>query len=280
MKNGLPADKNNLHSATIDAFRKLQFPWQIFQWNAEEIRNDFELLTRGRSGNPVALTNNLIAPQHIFLEEGVTVEYATINASGGPVYIGRNATIMEGALIRGPFALGENSLIKMGATIYSGTTIGPYCVAGGEIKNSVLFGYSNKSHEGYLGDSVIGEWCNLGAGTSNSNLKNNAGAVQIWNEPRKEFLSAGTKCGMLMGDYSRAAINTSFNTGTVTGVSANVFGTGLTPHYIPSFSWGYTHYSKYRFEKAIEDIANWKRLKNQSLSDIEIRTLKHIFEND
>jgi UDP-N-acetylglucosamine diphosphorylase / glucose-1-phosphate thymidylyltransferase / UDP-N-acetylgalactosamine diphosphorylase / glucosamine-1-phosphate N-acetyltransferase / galactosamine-1-phosphate N-acetyltransferase len=165
----------------------------------------------------------------------------------------------------------------MGTKLYGGTTIGPYCIAGGEIKNSVLFGFSNKAHDGYLGDSVIGEWCNIGAGTSNSNLKNNASAVVIWTPhgPRE----VGQKCGVLMGDYSRTAINTSINTGTVIGVCSNVFGSGLTPKYIASFSWGNDSLERYQFEKAIADVGNWKMFKGHSISDNEKKILKHIFDH-
>jgi len=192
---------------------------------------------------------------------------------------------MEGSLIRGPFALCEGATVKMGTKIYGATTVGPYCVVGGEIKNSVLFGFSNKGHDGYLGDAVIGEWCNLGAGTSNSNLKNNAGEVKIRDHRTGRLISAGAKCGLLMGDYSRSAINTSFNTGTVVGVCCNIFGEGLTPKYIPSFSWGYgdegqagVKTGRYDLEKAFRDIASWKRLKGHALTEAEIQNLKYIFE--
>jgi UDP-N-acetylglucosamine diphosphorylase/glucosamine-1-phosphate N-acetyltransferase len=266
--------------ASLDSknLKKIQYPWNIFQYNAEEIRKDYDLITKDRVSQTLSQTNRLLGQADIFVEEGARVEYAFLNATTGPIYIGGNSEIMEGASIRGPFALCEGGLVKMGATIYGATTIGPYSVAGGEIKNSVIFGYSNKGHHGYLGNAVIGEWCNLGAGSSNSNLQNNAREVKIWNQPRKQFLSAGLKCGLLMGDYSRSAINTSFNTGTVTGVSCNIFGPGLTPAHIPSFSWGFSNSPPYAIEKALEDIDNWKKLKNQRITDIEIRTLTHIFE--
>ena len=199
-----------------------------------------------------------------------------INASMGPVYIGKGAEIMEGSVIRGPFAMGEGACLKLGTKVYGATTLGPRCVVGGEIKNSILFGYSNKAHDGYLGDSVIGEWCNLGAGTTNSNLKNNASEVKIWT-PKGE-LNAGLKCGVLMGDFSRTAINTSINTGTVIGVGCNVFGTGLTPKYIPNFSWGSEGVKRYEFEKGLLDIEGWKKLKRQILSDDEKSILKYIYE--
>lgn len=258
--------------------QRLQHPWHIFQFNDRAIRDDFAWLTKGRRSAPIPPTVQAIAPESIFIEEGASIQYAILNASTGPIYIGRNSEIMEGSTIRGPFALCEGAVVKMGARIYGATTIGPYSIVGGEIKNSVIFGYSNKGHDGYLGDSVIGEWCNLGAGTSNSNLKNNAQEVKIFNPAEGRFLSAGLKCGLLLGDYSRAAINTSFTTGTVVGICCNVFGEGLTPNYIPSFSWGQKNSTKYEFEKALRDIGNWKKLKNQSLTDDEIQTLKHIFE--
>jgi len=165
----------------------------------------------------------------------------------------------------------------MGATIYGATTLGPYCIGAGEIKNSVMFGFSNKAHHGYLGDSVVGEWCNMGAGTTNSNLKNNVGTISMWTP--SGAVSAGTKCGVMMGDYSRTSINTSINTGTVIGVSANVFGTGLTPKYIPPFSWGSEGVARYDVDKAIRDASAWKKLKKQELTENEISILKHIYQN-
>lgn len=257
--------------------QQLHHPWHIFQLNDKALRDDFELLTRGRTSAPIPDTVQVVSPGSVFIEPGARISHSILNASTGPIYIGRNAEMMEGCLIRGSFALCDGAVLKMGTKIYGATTIGPFSMAGGEIKNSVFFGYSNKGHDGYLGDAVIGEWCNLGAGTSNSNLKNNAGEVQVWDAAAGGYVGAGLKCGLLMGDYSRAAINTSFNTGTVVGVCCNVFGEGLTPKYIPHFSWGQQGSTKYVFEKALQDIANWKKLKNLSLTDAEIQTLKHIF---
>lgn len=257
--------------------KALKYPWEIFQWNAEAIAADFPLLTKRRRSQTISKTNKLIKPSAIFLEKGAKVEHCILNASTGPIYIGKNAEIMEGSSIRGAFAIGENSVVKMGAKIYGATTLGPYCVAGGEIKNAVLFGYSNKAHDGYLGDSVIGEWCNLGAGTTNSNLKNNAGDVKIWT--RSGYMNAGKKCGLLMGDYSRAAIQTAFNTGTVAGVGCNIFGSGLTPKYLPNFTWGFDDIEKYKLEKAFADIENWKQLKGKTLTENEKSILKYIFEH-
>jgi UDP-N-acetylglucosamine diphosphorylase / glucose-1-phosphate thymidylyltransferase / UDP-N-acetylgalactosamine diphosphorylase / glucosamine-1-phosphate N-acetyltransferase / galactosamine-1-phosphate N-acetyltransferase len=258
--------------------RILQHPWQIFEYNDWALREDFKLITDGRVSQPVPAAVVCTNPENVFIEEGAKLQYCILNASTGPIYIGKNAEIMEGASIRGPFALCEGAAVKMGTRIYGATTIGPYSLVGGEIKNAVLFGYSNKAHDGYLGDAVIGEWCNLGAGTTNSNIKNTANNVKVWNEATQTFTDAGIKCGLLMGDYSRCSINTSFNTGTVVGVCANIFGVGLTPKYIPSFSWGVKEPATYTFEKALQDITNWKKLKNQLLSEKEIQQLQHIFE--
>lgn len=259
-----------------ESLQQIQYPWDILQLNDWALRQDFSLLTAGRKSRPLSRTNKVVKPGQVFVEKGAMVEHALINASTGPVYIGKDAEVMEGALIRGPFAMGEGSCIKMGARVYGATTLGPRCVAGGEIKNSILFGYSNKAHDGYLGDAVIGEWCNLGAGTTNSNLKNNAGEVKIW-LPGGE-VSAGSKCGVMMGDFSRTAINTSINTGTVIGVSCNVFGNGLTPRYIPSFSWGSEGVQRYRLDKALSDIMGWKKLKNSLLTENEKTVLKVVFD--
>jgi UDP-N-acetylglucosamine diphosphorylase/glucosamine-1-phosphate N-acetyltransferase len=258
--------------------RRIRYPWDIFFHNGTALIEDFAFITAGRVSQPIPDSVQAIGPAAIFIEEGARLHHCVLNASAGPIYIGRNAEIMEGSCIRGPFALCEGAVVKMGTMIYGATTIGPYSTVGGEVKNSVIFGYSNKGHDGYLGDSVIGEWCNLGAGTSNSNLKNNAGEVTVRNPAWESPVAAGLKCGLLMGDYSRAAINTSFNTGTVVGVCCNVVGVGLTPAYIPHFSWGYSGSVRYEWDKAIRDIGNWKRLKNQFLTDSEIQILKHIFE--
>ena len=252
----------------------LSHPWHIFELNDWALRKDFELITAGRTSQPIPGSNKIIAAQNIFIEEGASVEHCIINASTGPVYIGKNAIIMEGCIIRGPFAICENAILKMGAKIYGATTIGPNCVAGGEIKNSILFANSNKAHDGYLGDSVIGEWCNLGAGTSNSNIKNTASNVKVWCNTTKNFEDAGLKCGLLMGDYSRSAINTSFNTGTVVGVCCNIFGEGFPPKLVTNFTWGK---QQYVFEKALQDIDNWKKLKKMEISFEEKNILKNLY---
>ncbi|MEO6453461.1 MAG: putative sugar nucleotidyl transferase [Ginsengibacter sp.] len=252
----------------------LEYPWHIFQNNDKAIKEDFELICSGKISQQLSSTNKVISPENIFIEEGAVVEHSILNAYEGPIYIGRNAIIMEGCLIRGPFAMCEGSILKMGTKVYGATTLGPYCTGGGEIKNSVLFGYSNKAHEGYLGDSVIGEWCNLGAGTSNSNLKNTAGIVKVWFNESKEYIPAGTKCGLLMGDYSRSAINTSFNTGTVAGICCNIFAERFPAKFIPDFSWGD---QQYILENALKDIDNWKRLKGKYITHEEIKILTDIY---
>ena len=260
-----------------DEFKEVKYPWQIFQLNKWAIEKDFALLTDGRKSQKLSDTNRTTKESDIFIEKGAQVEHCFLNAEEGPIYIGKNALLMEGTMLRGPVAICDNAVVKMGTRIYGATTIGPGCTVGGEIKNSVFFGNSNKAHDGYIGDSVIGEWCNMGAGTSNSNVKNNASNVMLWtpNGP----VSVGLKCGVIMGDYSRTAINTSINTGTVIGVSSNVIATGLTPKYIPSFSWGSDGVERYQFEKALVDIQNWKSLKQQTVSENEITILKHIFSH-
>lgn len=257
--------------------KELKTPWNIFQLNAWAIVQDFDLLTAGRKSEKISATNNVNTPANIFIEKGASVECCFLNAQAGPIYIGRNAQVMEGSLLRGPVAIGDGAVVKMGTRLYEGTTVGPKCTVGGEIKNSVLFGYSNKAHDGYMGDAVIGEWCNWGAGTSNSNLKNNASAVTVWTPAGA--ISVGLKCGVLMGDYTRTAINTSINTGTIIGACANVFGNGLTPKFIPSFSWGSEGLQRYELDKAYSDINNWKLLKGSALTASEKSILKHIFDH-
>lgn len=268
-------NRNN-HTAfsETDLVKRLNHPWEIFQYNDWALRKDFELITAGRISQPISATNKVICRENIFLEKGAVIEHSILNASAGPVYIGKNAEIMEGCMIRGPFALCEGAVLKMGSKIYGATTIGPYSTAGGEIKNSVIFGFSNKAHDGYLGDSVIGEWCNLGAGTTNSNIKNTAGEVKAWSNVDNDYLPVGLKCGLLMGDYSRSAINTSFNTGTVVGVCCNIYGTYFPPKLVTDFTWGK---ERYTFDKIVKDINNWKKLKDKSLSSQEIEILKHLY---
>jgi len=218
---------------------KIEHVWDIFKKNDAAIREDFELLTEGRKSEPIPATVNTLSPGNIFIEEGAKLEFVTLNASTGPIYIGKNTEIMEGSIIRGPFALCEGAVVKMAAKVYGATTVGPECRIGGEVSNSVLFGYSNKGHDGFLGNSVLGEWCNLGADTNNSNLKNNYEEVKLWSYEKGGFVKTGLQfCGLMMGDHSKSGINTMFNTGTVVGVCANIFGSGFPRNFIPSFSWG------------------------------------------
>jgi UDP-N-acetylglucosamine diphosphorylase/glucosamine-1-phosphate N-acetyltransferase len=215
-------------------------PWHLFLRNGTEIRRDFALLTQGRTSQPVGDAPTIVyAPENIFIEEGVKIRAAILNAENGPIYLGRNSEVQEGAILKGPLALGEGAVVNAGARLRGDNTIGPYCKVGGEIGNSILMGYSNKGHDGYLGNSVIGEWCNLGADTNTSNLKNNYAPVKVWSHTAHRFVNTGqTFCGLLMGDHAKAGINTMFNTGTVVGVGANVFGAGFPRTFIPSFSWG------------------------------------------
>ena len=232
-------------------------PWKIFSLNGQEIEADFELLTQGRTSGKLSESVNVDQPEKVFVEPGFKGEHFTLNASLGPIYLGPNSEIMEGSLIRGPFALCESSVVKMSAKIYGPTTVGPYSKVGGEINNSVLQANSNKAHDGFLGNAVIGEWCNLGADTNNSNLKNNYAEVKIWNYTERRFKRTGLQfCGLIMGDHSKCGINTMFNTGTVVGVSANIFGAGFPSSFIPSFSWGGAHgFTTYKMEKVLETAA-------------------------
>ncbi len=255
---------------------RLQNSTDLLRFNDKALREDFMYLTANRDTAVISSTNRITRPEAVFAEEGVVMEHCIINAEAGPVYIGKQAQVMEGSMLRGPVAICEGAVVKMGTRIYGASTIGPCCTVGGELKQVILFGFSNKAHDGYLGDAIVGEWCNFGAGSSNSNVKNTAGPVnlQLANGLR---IAAGHKFGLLMGDYSRAAINTAFNTGTTVGVSANVFGAGLTPAFIPSFAWGLEG-GRYRLAKAFTDIDNWKKMKGSGLSGAEKQILTHIFE--
>jgi len=237
-----------------DDILKIENTWDIFSKNGDAIQDDFELLTKNRNSQPIPESNNVINANSIFIEEGAKLEFSTLNASQGPIYIGKDAEIMEGATIRGSFAICEGAVVKMGTKVYGPTTLGPFSTFGGEIKNSVVFGFSNKGHEGYLGNSVIGEWCNLGADTNNSNLKNNYAEVRLWDYNTEGFAKTGLQfCGLMMGDHSKCGINTMFNTGTVIGVNANIFGSGFPRNFVPSFSWGGNHgFTTYQTKKAFE----------------------------
>jgi len=224
---------------TIPCIQKLNFSYDIFSLNGEAIEADFKLITAGRTSQPISVTNKYVNAERIFIEEGAMVEFSILNASTGSIYVGKGAEIMEGCKIRGPFALCDHAGLKMDAKIYPATTVGPYCKVGGEVNNAVFFAYSNKGHDGFIGNSVIGEWCNIGADTNNSNLKNTYEEVKLWNYRTEKFEKTGlTFCGLMMGDHSKCGINTMFNTGTVIGVAANIFGAGFPRNFIPSFAWG------------------------------------------
>lgn len=214
--------------------------WDIFHQNEDELLLDFELITKGKTSQPLSKTNVLIGDkQHLFIEEGATVEASVINVKNSKVYIGKNAEVMEGSLIRGSLALCEGSQLKLGAKVYGSTTIGPYSKVGGEINNVVIFAYTNKAHDGFMGNSVIGEWCNIGADSNTSNLKNDYSEVKLWSCAEQKFIKTGLQfCGLIMGDHVKCGINTMFNTGTVIGVGSNLFGSGYMPNFVPSFLWG------------------------------------------
>lgn len=259
---------------TIPA-RFIRNAMHLLQLNPSFIQLDFDHIKSNRITAKMDDSNRFIQPEHIFIEAGAALTGVSLNATEGPIYIGKNAVIMEGTAIRGPFVLGEKGVVKMNTSIYGATSIGPYCTVGGEIKNSILLGFSNKAHEGYLGDSIIGHWCNLGAGTTNSNVKNTAGPIQVWNQDLKNWSTVGNKMGMLVGDYTRFAIQSCINTGAYIGVSANVFGNGLLPKMIPNFSWGTT--KGYVLDKSIEDIQNWKKMKGFQISEAETAVLTALF---
>ncbi|MFA8434513.1 MAG: GlmU family protein [Marinifilaceae bacterium] len=254
--------------------------YHIFSRNDVALRDDFELLTNGRTSEPISETVNVLGRENIFIEEGATVEFATLNATKGPVYIGRNAEVMEGSMIRGPFALGEHSVVNMGAKVYGPTTLGPYCKCGGELNNVVLFGYSNKAHDGFLGNAVIGEWCNIGADTNNSNLKNNYSEVKLWNYQGRRFERTGLQfCGTVMGDHSKVGINTMLNTGTVIGVSSNVFGAGFPRNFIPSFAMGGGQgFKEYRLKATFEVAQLVMKRRNKEFDEVEKDILTAIFD--
>ena len=233
-----------------------------------------------RVSKPIPSSNNVIAAENIFIEEGATLEFTTLNATNGPIYIGKNALIMEGTLIRGPFALCEEAIVKMGARIYGATTVGPSSKVGGEINNAVLFANSNKGHDGYLGNSVLGEWCNLGADTNTSNLKNNYAEVRLWDYQTESFARTGLQfCGLMMGDHSKCGINTMFNTGTVVGVSANIYGSGFPRNFIPSFSWGGSAgFTTYLTKKAFEVAEVVMSRRHIEFTDQDKAILEHVFE--
>lgn len=254
--------------------------WKIFQLNGNQIRSDFKLITNTRKSQPIRdLHTRCYNESQIFVEDGVTIRAAILNAENGPIYLGKDSHIHEGAIIRGPFALCEGSHVNMGAKVRGDTTAGPFSKIGGEVSNSVIFGYSNKAHDGFLGNSVIGEWCNIGADTNTSNLKNNFENIKIWNHAQQLFEDSGLMfCGLMLGDHSMCGINTMFNTGTVVGISASIFGEGYPRKFIPSFTWGGgKENSTYRIEKAFEAIAKAMQRRNKVFSELDKSILQHIF---
>ncbi len=276
---------NSLRSIDISKdkgifIQRICHPYDIFQFNDIELINDFDIITSGRISQDIPQNNTIIGyPNKIFLEEGADVQGCFLNASKGPIYLGKNTLIMEGSMIRGGFAACEGSVVKMGTKIYGATTLGPYCKLGGEVNNSVLLANSNKGHDGYLGNSVLGEWCNLGADTNNSNLKNNYLPVKLWSYTTQNFQDTGLQfCGLIMGDHSKSAISTMFNTGTVVGVASNIFGPGFPRNYIPSFSWGgASGFISHKLEKALETAQIVMNRRNKNLSTEDIHILKHIY---
>jgi UDP-N-acetylglucosamine diphosphorylase/glucosamine-1-phosphate N-acetyltransferase len=258
----------------------VKYPWDIFAKNEAAIKADFDLITKDRKSQPIPKSVNAIAPENIFIEAGATLDYVTLNASTGPIYIGKNAEIMEGTVVRGALALCENAVIKLASKIYGATTIGPECRIGGEVNNSVLFGYSNKGHDGFLGNSVLGEWCNIGADSNNSNLKNNYEEVKLWSYETENFAKTGLQfCGLMMGDHSKCGINTMFNTGTVVGVSSNIFGSGFPRNFVPSFSWGgAAGFSTYITKKAFETAKLVMARRHVAFDEQDEAILTHIFE--
>lgn len=261
---------------TTESTYLISHPWNIFSHNGNEIKNDIKLLVLKPNPEKLSATNAILGNE-IYVEDGVSCECSILNAKNGPIYLGKNSEVMEGTTIRGSFALGEHSTLKMQTKIYGDTTIGPHCKVGGEVSNSVFFGYSNKAHDGFIGNSVIGEWCNLGADTNNSNLKNNYGKVKAYNYPAKDIIDTGLQfCGLIMGDHAKSSINTMFNTGTVVGVCANVFGGGFHPKFVPDFAWNEKIFD---LEKAYEVAQRVMERREINLSETDKNILKYIFEN-
>ena len=255
--------------------------WKIFQYNAAQLKLDFALITAGRKSAGIQDKHTIIYnEQNIFVEEGVSIRAAVLNAEDGPIYLGKNSVVQEGALIKGSFALCEGSTVNMGAKIKGDSTVGPYSKVGGEISNSVIFGYSNKGHDGFIGNTVIGEWCNLGADTNTSNLKNNYENVKLWSYAKGGFADTGLQfCGLMMGDHSKCGINTMFNTGTVVGVSANIFGDGFPRNFIPSFAWGgASGFTTYQVKKAFETAWRVMERRKITFSEMDMEILANVFE--
>jgi len=257
----------------------IRYPENIFSYNHVELVKDFELLTKGKTSAKLSNTNILLGDD-IFVEEGATAECSTFNSLQGPIYLGKNTQVWEGSNIRGSFALCNDSQVKMGAKIYGKTTIGPFSRVGGEINNSVIWGYSSKGHDGYLGNAVLGQWCNIGADSNNSNLKNNYAEVRLWDYEKETFRKTGLQfCGLIMADHAKCAINTMFNTGTVAGVSANIFSAGFPRNFIPDFAWGGAHgFDVYTLEKMLQTAEKVFERRNMKLDDKEAAILSHVFD--
>ena len=258
----------------------VEYPWDIFSKNGHELKADFALLTDGRTSASLSNTVTVIGDGDVFLEDGAKAEACIFNTSNGPIYLGKNTEVMEGSVIRGPFALCEGSQVKLGSKVYGPTTVGPHSRIGGEVNNSVIIGYSNKGHDGFLGNSVLGEWCNLGADTNNSNLKNNYDEVRVWNYGEGRFAKTGLQfCGLIMGDHSKSGINTMFNTGTVVGVSSNVFGSGFPRTFIPSFNWGgAAGFTEYNQQKAFATAERVMQRRGKEFNENEKAILSSVFE--
>jgi len=274
-------DINNLEVLQHeDPLLKVETTWDIFSKNGVAIQADFNLITAERTSAPIPEKTVAFNPEAIFIEEGAKLPLCVLNATDGPIYIGKNTEIMEGSMVRGPFALCEGATLKMGTKIYGPTTVGPHSKVGGEVNNSVFFGYANKAHDGFLGNSVIGEWCNLGADTNNSNLKNNYAEVRLWSYETENFAKTGLQfCGLMMGDHSKCGINTMFNTGTVVGVSANIFGSGFPRNFIPSFSWGGSKgFTTYLTSKAFEVAREVMKRRGLEFTTQESAILEHVFK--
>lgn len=251
-------------------YKAIAHLYDIFMLNGEAITDDFNRMTAGCESKPLSPTNTVIGdPSAIFVEEGAWVEGAFLNTTAGPIYIGKDATVMEGSMLRGPIALCEHATVNMGTKIYPGTTIGRFCKVGGELNNVVMHDYSNKAHDGFLGNAVVGSWCNIGAGAVASNLKNDYTPIRLWNYPERRFLRTGLQfCGLIMGDHSKAGINTMFNTATVLGVGVNIHGSGFPRNFVPSFSEGSTAgYTDVSMSKFFETAARMMARRNVELTD-------------
>ena len=255
-------------------------PTNLFTYNDKAIDFDFELLTKGRTSVPLTPTNGFLGDKdNLFIEEGAKVEFATLNCQKGKIYIGKDAEVMEGSHLRGSIALCEHATVNMGAKLYGATTIGPYSKVGGEISNSVIWGYSNKGHDGFLGNSVLGQWCNLGADTNVSNLKNTYNTIQLWDYQKGGYTSSGLQfCGVLMGDHSKTAINTQLNSGTTVGVFANLFSAGFPSKYIPNFAWGVSA-EKYRLDEAFSVAERVMARRGIAFDQREQHILQWLFDN-